>query len=87
MLNKLLYFLAKICEVGSFLSAVYACYHWIHTLNTSRPGRRSAPFFFLWGLFDESNFTDKGNYHRIRFLVGLIVTLALLVLSKLALYL
>jgi hypothetical protein len=74
MPSELLESFTVIIGISAAVIWLYSAYHWIGMLTNVHPDKRLfvylIPVGLFIGLFSESYFTEKGNYHRVRSLIG-----------------
>jgi hypothetical protein len=75
MLNKILLAITISSWLACLITWLYATYHWIHTLGNTRPGMLRSVLFNPVGFFTASYFTEKGNHHRKRTLIAVLIFL------------
>lgn len=83
MLDKILFVLFYACCLGGVIVWLYATYHWIQMFCNVQQGMKLLVFLTPIGLFLPSCFTEKGNHHRLRALVGMLMFLAFCLLGGL----
>ena len=75
MVDKILIFLTVVSLAGVLITWLYTTYHWYQTFGNARPGMGLKAYFNPLGLFDPSHFTEEGNYHRVRTLIGMLLSM------------
>ena len=83
MLQKFSAILFYACCLSGLVVWLYTAHHWLQMFFNVRQGMRLFVFLTPIGWLFSSSFTENGNYHRVRGLVGMLLFVALCFLGQL----